>query len=152
MKVESRPETSHYVPAGIGCSLCEGSLARTEVLVVQWYPGDDWPGSAVVGDDFLAVCPDCAVEVDELVESWTAHGEPPVAAEWSIHDGYRQIADECGFCDCSLDDGPTLGVEYYRCRDGSDGVGPYANYSLCASCVTVFDEFLAGVRAGARST
>ena len=131
---------------GLCCSLCDGRLDGADPLV-QCYPEDDRASpDAAATDGFLAVCGDCAVEVDELVETWTGHEEPPVDAEWPISDGYRRVAADCSFCARALGNEPLLGVEYYRRGESADDLRAYANSSLCASCIPVFEQFLAQLR------
>lgn len=147
MSVDSGTNGRDAPPSGFGCSLCDARLDGDDGLFVQCYPEDDrsLPDAAAV-DGFLGVCADCAVEVDELVEAWTGHEEPPVDRGWPISDGYRRVAPDCSFCGRTLGEEPLLGVEYYRRGEGDGDLRSYANYSLCGRCVPVFEQFLTQLR------
>lgn len=125
------------------CSLC-GQRLGDDDRFVTCYPeaGRSVPARAA-DDGVLAFCGACTTEVDELVDAWTGHDEPPVDDEWPIGHGYRRVTDDCSFCNRSLGEAPVLGVEYYR-RGAAydDATGTCTNYSLCDGCATVFDEFL----------
>lgn len=147
MSVDAKPGASPDPPADVDCALCAASLDPDDYLVVQCYPesGEVLPERAAA-DGFLGVCADCAADVDELLDAWSARDEPPVGPDAAIAAGYRRVADECSFCDRPLGTDPLVGVEYVP--DGGDQrerASDYANYSLCADCAPVFDEFLDGV-------
>lgn len=143
MSVDSPTDGSDGPSWNIGCSLCDQRLGEDDQFLTC-YPEDGRSAPSPAADDgLLALCGDCVVEVDELVDAWTTHDEPPVDADWSIGAGYHRVADECSFCDRTLGEEPVLGVEYYQhgaAYDGSDG--SCANYSLCNGCGPVFEEFL----------
>lgn len=126
-----------------GCSLCAQQLGDDDRFVTC-YPENGRTAPTLAADDgVLAICGECVTEVDELVDAWTGHDEPPVDVEWSISEGYRRITDDCSFCDRSLGEDPVLGVEYYRRGAAYDAAsGTCTNYSLCDGCVSVFDVFL----------
>lgn len=128
------------------CSLCGQGLGDG-CRFVSCYPAEGRATPSPAADDgVVGVCDRCAAEVDELVDAWTAHEDPPVDGSDSIHAGYVLVAEECSFCDRSIGDEPPLGVEYYR-RDAAfgDADGADANYSLCDGCAPVFAEFLDNV-------
>lgn len=146
MSVDSPTSGSDEPSGAAGCSLCGHRLGDDDRFVTC-YPADGQSApSATAADDVLSLCGDCAAEVDELVDAWTAHDAPPVGDDWSIHAGYERVTDDCSFCERSLDGGPALGVEYFR-RDAAYGDRTAArdNYSLCDDCTPVFDEFLGNV-------
>jgi hypothetical protein len=125
------------------CTFCESPLTE-QLLALQSYPSAATsPPAGVPDDGGLTLCPDCASEVVELLDSWRPHEQPPVAEDRSIGEGYREIAAACSFCMDSCA-GTVLGVELYR-RVG-DELPAYANYTLCDNCQSVFGEFLRNVR------
>lgn len=138
-------------PRGTPCALCARPLQGADDLVVQYHRrGDeaDDDSEPVPGADCRGVCPDCAEDVAELLASWTATARPPIHGERSIAAGYRAIADECSFCDRTVDGGHLVGVECYRAgTDYEDGLGPHRHHVLCPHCVGVFERFLADVSA-----
>lgn len=143
MSVDS-PTSAGDDPAGnVGCSLCGQQLGDDD-RVVTCYPENGRSVPSLAADDgVLAFCGACTAEVDELVDAWTDHDEPPVDAERSIGAGYRQVVDDCSFCDRTLGEDPVLGVEYYhRNAAYDDAEGFCTNYSLCDGCAAVFTEFL----------
>ena len=146
MSADSATSASRDPARDVGCSLCGDSL-DDDGRFVQCYPEDGCRlPAATVGSGFLAVCVDCDREVTELIDAWRGRDDPPVGDDHSIAAGYRRVADDCSFCDRPLGEGALLGVEYYgRGGESGDDVDPYANYSLCADCVPVFDEFLQGL-------
>lgn len=128
------------------CSLC-GKRRGDGDRFVTCYPADDGRAPSRAADDgTLALCGDCTAEVDELVEAWSDHEDPPVGTDSSIHDGYRWATEACSFCDGAFGEGAVLGVEYYG-RDAAlgEGVRGSTNYSLCGGCTSIFDEFLSVV-------
>jgi len=125
------------------CTFCDCQLTEN-LLAVQSYPSKATSlPSGVPDDGGLTLCPDCASEVVELLTSWRPHGEPPVGEEYSIGDGYQEMAATCSFCTDSCG-AAVLGVELYR-RVG-DELPAYANYTLCEGCHPVLGEFLQNVR------
>ncbi len=129
----------------LGCSLCDGRLDATDDhRFVHCYPEDGRSLPTAAADDgFLAICEECAGEVEELVSAWTHRDAPPVSPDHSIAAGYRRVTDDCSFCDRALGDDALLGVECYRRETARDErAGTAANYALCAGCAPVFEEFL----------
>ena len=149
MSVDSSTGRGGDVSEDIGCSLCGGRL-RGDDRIVTCYPEAGRTAPSPAADDgVLALCEGCTDEVDELLDAWTGHEDPPVDAEWSIGAGYARVADDCSFCDRTLGEDSVLGVEYYR-RDAAydGGERPSANYSLCEGCGSVFEEFLDQIGSG----
>jgi|AntDeeMinimDraft_4_1070355.scaffolds.fasta_scaffold01196_3 hypothetical protein len=146
MSVDSPTSEGDDSPGGVVCSLCGHRLGEAGRFV-SFYPTDNRSAPAPAADDgVVAVCEDCTVEVDELVDAWTRHDAPPVADEWSIGAGYRRVAEICSFCDRDVDGDDVLGVEYFdREAAYGGGDGPLTNFSLCDGCATVFEEFLNNV-------
>lgn len=140
MSSESRTETERA--AGQECTAC-GTTLSERVLALQTYPETDEAALAGLTGDGVSHCADCASEPVALLESWTAHDQPPVDPDQPLGAGYRGVADSCSFCADDID-GQVLGVELYR-RPG-ERVPAYANYTLCGDCQGVFEEFLANVR------
>lgn len=125
------------------CTFCECPLTE-QLLALQSYPSEATSLPASIPDDGgLTLCPDCAGEVVELLDSWHPHEQPPVSENWSIGDGYKEMASTCSFCTDSCAGG-VLGIELYR-RVGHE-LPAYANYTLCGNCQSVFGEFLQNVR------
>jgi|GEM_PF-1238970 len=146
MSVDSPSSGGDHPSGGVACSLC-GHRLGADGRFVGFYPASDRPAPSPAADDgLLAVCGDCVVEVDELVDAWAGHDAPPVADEWSIGAGYRRVAEDCSFCDRALDGDDVLGVEYFD-REAAYGTGdgPRENFSLCDGCATIFEEFLDNV-------
>lgn len=124
------------------CTFCECRLTEN-LLAIQSYPSETVSLPAAVPDDGgLTLCPACASEVVDLLAAWEHHEQPPVGAGQSIGSGYATVAPACSFCTDGCDD-DVLGVELYR-RAGNE-LPAYANYTLCANCQAVFDEFLQNV-------
>jgi len=124
------------------CTAC-GSTLQERRLALQSYPE---PGAATISAlsaGGLLYCPDCSTEPVELLGSWDGHDRPPIDPDRPIAAGYRESADRCSFCTDGLGTEPIVGIELYR-RPGDD-LPPYANYTLCADCRDVFEEFLANV-------
>lgn len=152
MSVDSPTSGGGDPSASVTCSLCGHRLGDAGRFV-SFYPAADRSAPAPAADDgVVAVCEDCTVEVEELVDAWAGHDVPPVAEEWSIGGGYRRVAADCSFCDRDVDGDDVLGVEYFDREaaygdvdGGADGDGPCENFSLCDGCATVFEEFLDNV-------
>lgn len=137
----SKPSTGAVSPP-LSCTFCDCQLTE-QLLALQSYPGAETTLPTAIPDHGgLTLCPDCAREVVELLTSWHRHSQPPVGDDSSIGDGYQEIASTCSFCTDGCGEG-VLGIELYR-RVG-DELPAYANYTLCANCQAVFDEFLQNV-------
>lgn len=146
MSVDSGTSADEAAATDLDCSLCGVELASEDHLFVQCYPEASGSTPALAAaDGFVAVCGTCGDEVAELVDAWTDHDRPAVSAEHSLSAGYRRVAEECSFCGRSLGEAPLLGLERFRERGAVERRPSYANFSLCADCVPVFDEFLEGV-------
>lgn len=130
-------------PTPGACTYCGQSLSE-QLLALQTYPDSESDSLTGLVNDGLVLCPECAAEPVALLESWTPHGPPPVAAERPIGDSYRECADSCSFCNDSLDSDAIVGVECYR-RPG-ERLPAYANYTLCEECQGIYSEFLCNLR------
>lgn len=140
MSSESQTEAENAV--GRACTACATSLSEA-VLALQTYPESDEQALAGLTGGGVSHCPECAAEPVALLDTWTAHDQPPVDPDQPLGAGYRTVSDCCSFCADDID-GPVLGVELYRRPD--DQLPAYANYSLCSDCQGVFEAFLANVR------
>lgn len=123
------------------CTSC-GAVLQERRLALQSYPETAISGLSAGG---LLYCPDCSSEPVELIDSWESHERPPIDSDRAIAAGYRETTDQCSFCTDKIDSEPAVGIELYR-RPGEE-LPAYANYTLCADCRTVFEEFLGNVSA-----
>lgn len=143
MSVDSPTAGTDGPSLDIGCSLCGNRLGEDGRFLTCYPEAEGTAPSPAADDGLLGLCGECASEVSELVAAWADHTAPPVDDDWTIGAGYRRIADDCSFCDRGLDEDPVLGVEYYpqdAAYDDAEESG--SNYSLCAGCGPVFEEFL----------
>lgn len=144
MSSQSRPRTQLLPTTDLSCSFCACGLTE-KLLALQAYPSTSRTVPEGIPDHGgLTLCPECAPEVVELVDTWEGHDHPDIAADQSIGDGYRNVTESCSFCAGACGDA-VVGIELYR--RVSDQLPAYANYTLCDGCQDVFGEFLTNVRA-----
>lgn len=131
------------------CAICREAAGGEDARFLAAYPSDDDLNSftSAEADGLLPLCHSCTEEVTELTEAWTPLERPPVGNTASIGESYASIAEACSFCDGQVADEPVLGVESWANTDReNDGTHTeHDNYALCPSCVTIFEEFLAGI-------
>ena len=155
MSVDTPAADDHDRSPRFACGLC-GGPADDDGRFLAGFPTTDAVAlSPAERDGVLPLCDRCAAAVAELTVAWDDGDEPPVATAPSIGEAFRDSAAACSFCEGAIGDGPVLGIESWSAENArAAGTGGGASeddacYALCESCVTVFEEFLAGIEADA---
>lgn len=131
---------------GDWCPLCSNRYGYPH-YVLGLYPSPELeisiPGTAA---DHTPLCQQCGDHVMDLILTWDRVDVDELDSDLSPHRAYAQAANGCSFCGDSVAQSVT-GVGMLLENESEAGYSE-SSHTLCESCATVFEEFLAQVAGG----